>query len=56
MYVQVDARLGDVNATDGYFVAARIWEGGCKLISSTGVFFYVYPATQRFVVSADIGQ
>lgn len=56
IYVQVDARLAEVNASDGYFVAARIWEGGCRLTGSTGIFFFVYPATQRFIVTSDIAQ
>ncbi|XP_060551799.1 galactocerebrosidase-like isoform X2 [Ruditapes philippinarum] len=56
IYVQVDAKLGDTNSTDGYFVAARIFEGGCKLIDSTGIFFFVYPESQRFVVTGNIAQ
>jgi hypothetical protein len=53
--VQVDAKLGDANSTDGYFVAARIFEGGCNLMDSNGIFFFVYPESQRFVVNGDIG-
>ncbi|KAL4231128.1 hypothetical protein ACF0H5_008711 [Mactra antiquata] len=56
IYVEVDARLGIENTTDGYFIAARVNSGGCWLIDSTGIFFHVYPQSQRYVVSDNIAQ
>ncbi|XP_045189275.2 galactocerebrosidase-like isoform X2 [Mercenaria mercenaria] len=56
IYVQVDAKLGEANSSDGYFVGARIFEGGCNILDSTGIFFFVFPATQRFLVTGNIGQ
>lgn len=56
IYVEVDAKLGYENASDGYFVGARIYQGGCWLYDSTGIFFFVYPHPQRFVVTGNIGR
>ncbi|XP_052772660.1 galactocerebrosidase-like [Mya arenaria] len=51
IYVQTDARLVSNHSADGYFIAARINQGGCWLGASKGVFFHVYPQKQKFLVS-----
>ncbi|XP_071090488.1 galactocerebrosidase-like [Haliotis cracherodii] len=54
--VEMEIKLGDVNGSNGYFLAVRVDRGGCNSSSARGVFLYIYPSQKQFVLSADIGQ
>ena len=52
----VDVHIPKVNATKGVFVAARVDHGGCGSLLSLGVYFWVFPGTQRYEVTTDLGE
>lgn len=56
IYLEVDAKLGPVNETDGVFVAARVQNAGCDAYSSKGVFFFLFPKSQNYIVSYDLAR
>ncbi|XP_070211576.1 galactocerebrosidase-like isoform X2 [Littorina saxatilis] len=56
IYVEVEALVGKVNATDGVFVAARVQNGGCQSYSAKGIFFFVFPAQQYYIISYDLAR
>ncbi|XP_064601380.1 LOW QUALITY PROTEIN: galactocerebrosidase-like [Liolophura sinensis] len=54
IYVEVEARVGAVNGTDGVFVAARIDNGGCNVSYALGYYFVIYPSKQQYQLTHDI--
>ncbi|XP_064601368.1 galactocerebrosidase-like [Liolophura sinensis] len=56
IYVEVEARVGAVNGTDGVFVAARIDRGGCVASKALGIFFIVFPKEQRYELTNDLAR
>ena len=56
IYVEVEATLGPVNETDGVFVAARVQNAGCATYSSKGIFFFLFPKSQNYILSYDLGK
>ncbi|GFO19229.1 galactocerebrosidase [Plakobranchus ocellatus] len=54
--VEVDFEIPTVNGTKGVFVAARVDRGSCPTRSAQGIFFSVFPKTDKFVVSNDLAQ
>ncbi|ESO89802.1 hypothetical protein LOTGIDRAFT_218637 [Lottia gigantea] len=55
IYIEAETHIGDVNNTDGVFIAARIRNGGCQTFEADGIFFFVYPASNKIVLSRDLG-
>ncbi|XP_046548396.1 galactocerebrosidase-like [Haliotis rubra] len=51
--VQIDARVGAVNGSSGYFVAARVDRGGGSSDQAEGIFLYILPNTSTYLLSAD---
>ncbi|XP_041369129.1 galactocerebrosidase-like isoform X2 [Gigantopelta aegis] len=56
IYVEAEMRLGPVNASDGVFLAARIDQGGCYTFKTKGIFFFIYPNKQIYVLANDLAQ
>lgn len=56
IYVEVEAAVGSVNGTDGIFVAARVEHGGCSTYSAKGLFFFLFPKMQTYIVAYDLGK
>jgi len=56
IHIQIDATLGPVNATDGVFVAARIQNTGCQAFHAEGIFFFLFPKRNSYVVSYDLAR
>ena len=48
--------MSKINGSHGVFVGSRIYQGGCPILATSGVFFFVYPATSSYVVSGDLGE
>lgn len=53
--VQVDARIPLVNGSSGFFVAARVDQGGCETFMAKGLFLYLLASEQRVVITGDLG-
>jgi len=51
----VDIFVPSINGSTGAYVAARVDHGGCDSPSDVGIFFFVFPATNRFLVTLDLG-
>ncbi|KAK7508502.1 hypothetical protein BaRGS_00000068 [Batillaria attramentaria] len=56
IYVEAEVILGSVNGTDGVFVAARVQNGGCGSYSAKGVFFFLFPEKQMYIVTYDLAR
>ena len=56
IYVEVEAAVGSINGTDGIFVAARVEHGGCSTFSAQGLFFFLFPKMQTYIVAYDLGK
>ena len=54
--VETDAKLSKVNGSHGVFVGSRVNKGGCWIGSSTAFFLFVYPGSQTYVLSGDLGK
>ena len=54
--MSVEALLGDANGTDGVFVAVRVQNGGCQSSNAKGLFFFLYPQNQQYMLSLDLGK
>ena len=54
--IETDARLSRINGTNGVFVGSRINQGGCHITGTRGFFFFVYPGSQTFVLTGDLGK
>ncbi|XP_071090487.1 galactocerebrosidase-like [Haliotis cracherodii] len=52
--IQVDVRLSPVNGTKGVFLGARVNQGGCVSYDTTGVFFFVFPDDNFYILSQDL--
>lgn len=52
LFVEIDFRFPDVNATTGVFVAARIDKGGCDINGAGGVYLYV-TQDNHYILSSD---
>ncbi|KAL3863083.1 hypothetical protein ACJMK2_004859 [Sinanodonta woodiana] len=56
LYVQVDAMTGQVNASDGVFVATRVANLGCEAFEAVGVFFFLFPDKKKYEVTGDLAR
>ncbi|XP_046548414.1 galactocerebrosidase-like isoform X2 [Haliotis rubra] len=56
IYAEVDVKLGEVNGTNGVFVAARVDQGGCNAFSSTGIFLYIFPKKNNYILANNLGR
>ena len=68
-YVQVDFRIPSPAAmgsprssdgrsrssADGVFVAARVFQAGCWLQETTGLFLFIHPGNQTYTLAQTIG-
>ncbi|XP_052772475.1 galactocerebrosidase-like isoform X2 [Mya arenaria] len=55
IYVEVDAKIGLVNATSGVYVASRINKGGCNSFAAEGIYFFIFPG-QGILVTGDLAR
>ncbi|XP_046334130.2 galactocerebrosidase-like [Haliotis rufescens] len=51
--VQMDAKVGEVNGSSGYFVAARVDRGGGESDQAEGIFLYIFPNKSKYHLSGD---
>ncbi|XP_041369448.1 galactocerebrosidase-like isoform X3 [Gigantopelta aegis] len=56
IYVEVDLKIGEVNGTTGVYMAARITHTGCWSYKATGIFFYLFPNDNLFLVTNDLAR
>ncbi|XP_055955737.1 galactocerebrosidase-like [Patella vulgata] len=56
IYIECDVRIGNVNNTDGAFIAARVTQGGCQAFEAEGVYFFIFPSTNTIKLSNDLAQ
>ncbi|GFO05182.1 galactocerebrosidase [Plakobranchus ocellatus] len=56
MNVSVSFSIPSVNGTTGVFVATRVDRGGCDSLHAKGIFFYVFPQDDQFIVSGDLAR
>ncbi|KAK7508505.1 hypothetical protein BaRGS_00000071 [Batillaria attramentaria] len=56
IYAEVEAILGSVNRTEGVFLAARVQHGGCNTTRAVGIFFYLFPDAQVYIVAYDFAR
>ncbi|XP_067656744.1 galactocerebrosidase-like isoform X2 [Haliotis asinina] len=56
IYVEADVKLGEVNGTNGVFVAARVDQGGCNAFSTTGIFLYIFPKSNNYILANNLGR
>ncbi|KAK3611679.1 hypothetical protein CHS0354_012049 [Potamilus streckersoni] len=56
LYVEVDAMIGQVNASDGVFVATRVSNLGCESFHAVGVFFFLFPDKKKYEVTGDLAR
>ena len=54
--IETDARLNKINGTNGVFVGSRTNHGGCWITTTKGFFFFVYPRSQTYVLTGDLGK
>ncbi|XP_029645821.1 galactocerebrosidase [Octopus sinensis] len=55
-YVEVKARIGEVNGSKEVFIASRVSQGGCSTLSSRGVFLFVDPISKTYHLYGDIAK
>ncbi|XP_048249500.1 galactocerebrosidase-like isoform X1 [Haliotis rufescens] len=56
VYIDTEVQVSKVNGTGGIYVAARINLTGCYTFSSGGIFFFLFPVNESYIVSNDIGR
>ncbi len=44
------------NAANGSFVGARVEDGGCGILTSKGIFFFILLENQTAVMTTDFGK
>ncbi|XP_067657033.1 galactocerebrosidase-like [Haliotis asinina] len=54
IYIDTEVLVSKVNGTSGIYVGARISQPGCDSLTSAGVFFFLFPVNQSYIVSTDI--
>ncbi len=54
--VEVSVYIGNVNASDGVLVGARIDQGGCTTFLAKGIFLILNVASNRLKLSQDLGK
>ncbi|XP_046350655.2 galactocerebrosidase-like isoform X2 [Haliotis rufescens] len=54
IYIESEVRVGRVNGTHGIYIAAHINNTGCTYFKARGIFFFIFPVSRSYSVSADI--
>lgn len=54
--VEVDFDIPVLNGTTGVFVAARVDRGSCPTRDAQGIFFFVFPHNNKFMVTNDLAK
>uniref|UniRef100_A0A0B7BI09 galactosylceramidase n=1 Tax=Arion vulgaris TaxID=1028688 RepID=A0A0B7BI09_9EUPU len=52
--IAVDVKVGAVNGTNGVYIGARIDNGGCTTYASKGIFFFIFPNDDIYLLANDI--
>lgn len=45
-----------VNGSGGVYIAARIDKTGCDTFQARGLFFFLFPNDQLFLLTSDVGE
>jgi len=54
LFITIDVFVPSLNGSAGAYVAARVDRGGCDAAAAKGVFFFVFPDSNTFVVSTSL--
>ncbi|XP_005092190.1 galactocerebrosidase [Aplysia californica] len=52
--VQVDVKVGQTNGSNGVFIGVRIDNGGCQTYVAKGLFFFIFPNDNIYLLASDI--
>uniref|UniRef100_A0A8W8J083 Glycosyl hydrolase family 59 C-terminal lectin domain-containing protein n=1 Tax=Magallana gigas TaxID=29159 RepID=A0A8W8J083_MAGGI len=52
--VTVETQIPKVNGSSGTFVAVRVDQGGCNAWEAKGIFLFILPDQQKFVLANDL--
>ncbi|XP_062584696.1 galactocerebrosidase-like isoform X2 [Saccostrea cucullata] len=56
MAVSVETQIPKVNGSSGSFVAVRVDQGGCNAWEAKGMFFFLLPGEQKYVLANDVSR
>lgn len=54
--VSVETQIPKVNGSSGTFVAVRVDQGGCNAWEAKGIYLFILPDQQKFVLSNDLSR
>ncbi|KAK7508504.1 hypothetical protein BaRGS_00000070 [Batillaria attramentaria] len=54
IYIRTEIMMVPVNGSDGVYIAARINSTGCQTYLARGLFFFLFPNDQLFLLTKDI--
>uniref|UniRef100_A0A8W8IXT9 Glycosyl hydrolase family 59 C-terminal lectin domain-containing protein n=1 Tax=Magallana gigas TaxID=29159 RepID=A0A8W8IXT9_MAGGI len=54
--ITVETQLPKVSGSSGTFVAVRVDQGGCNAWEAKGIFLFILPDQQKFVLGNDLWQ
>ena len=54
MSVSVETQIPKVNGSSGTFVAVRVDQGGCNAWEAKGIFLFILPGQQKYVLANDL--
>nr|XP_034327105.1 galactocerebrosidase-like [Crassostrea gigas] len=54
--VTVETQIPKVNGSSGTFVAVRVDQGGCNAWEAKGIFLFILPDQQKFVLANDLSR
>jgi galactosylceramidase len=56
MAVSVDAQIPKANGSSGAFVAVRVDQGGCNSWEANGIFLFIFPIQQKYVLANNLSR
>ncbi|XP_061192943.1 galactocerebrosidase-like isoform X2 [Saccostrea echinata] len=56
MAVSVETQIPKDNGSSGSFVAVRVDQGGCNAWEAKGIFFFILPSEQKYVLANDVSR
>ncbi|XP_022338081.2 galactocerebrosidase-like isoform X1 [Crassostrea virginica] len=56
MSVSVETQIPKVNGSSGTFVAVRVDQGGCNAWEAKGIFLFILPGQQKYVLANDLSR
>lgn len=56
MSASVDTQIPKANGSSGAFVAVRVDQGGCNSWEANGIFFFIFPIQQKYVLANNLSR